>query len=280
MTFNYSTTPAYYAGFQKRALLSDKLVRQAFLSVGAQMVLSSISSYYLPKSIQLFVGILLDMLIVLPVVIHMAGGMNAKGWKWYGALGCGQIVIEYFIFSKNAVPALVVIPISVFCIYQMHRSNPHVLKNLGFLEKEPALKEILFILGTALALATPAYVSYILTDHTFHYLGVARYTALLFHNMVIWGCYTGLFYGILMRHFLKLKIQPIVAILINILLLFGYWGPSAIGFDPFVVGIAGVFASCINSQIALGLAFQFCRTTRMPMGAFILYSLMVRSFLI
>jgi len=159
-----------------------------------------------------------------------------------------------------------------------HRTNPHIIKALGYLASPQLAKEIAISLLTVAVFIVLTYYAVVVNDvYKIVFLGFQEYIMYSLICLLTYGVYYGAMYGMLTQKLLNYGIVALSPIAINCVLLFLLWAPNAIGYDNTGKALTGVVSVCVVSQFVLGIAFYFCRSTRMLLFSYWIYYLFYKS---
>ncbi len=279
MLVSLEKTEKFYPGFQRVRLLSDKtflIVLTAFVSWA---VIVSIFMFFVKGRSRESVYVWVTILCLTPMIISHLGGLSRAGWLWFIGLslfsGAGlmpAIHRQIYVYIFLCVPPFFV------CLYMFHRTNPHIIKALGYLASPQLAKEIAISLLTVAVFIVLTYYAVVVNDvYKIVFLGFQEYIMYSLICLLTYGVYYGAMYGMLTQKLLNYGIVALSPIAINCVLLFLLWAPNAIGYDNTGKALTGVVSVCVVSQFVLGIAFYFCRSTRMLLFSYWIYYLFYKS---
>lgn len=280
MNILFKTGENYYSGFQRFNILTDRTFRRCliafFLLIAVQAPMSIVTP---PGMFREIFFILMFLAYMLPAALVLAGGMPAAGWRWYaaaaGLYAAGTIPIaiggSYF-YLLFTLPAML-------CFMMANRTAPHLLVALGY--KTPAMPatEVAYTILIAAVFISYTWLGQALIKKSgFEIHSTGEYLWLIATSALYYGTLWGILYGIFLRRFLDMRYEIVAPIALNIILMSMYWVPSVIGYsvNP-KLAVSGSILQSFASQLALGMAFYFCRSTRPLLAGFIIYYLFVKS---
>jgi hypothetical protein len=216
--------------------------------------------------------------IVYPMALLLIGGVSKQGWAWFAGfcvfLVSGQAPL---LMGGLAMFALLLLP-AVFCLWMFLRNAPNIPLRMGYMEKFSFIKEILFSVLLSFLFVTLTY--YFLTrvgHYRFTALSPFSYFVLAVNGFANYVVVFGFAYGIMTRRLLSMRYEPFVPIVFNVLFIFAMWAPAAVASGKILLGLISVFAIAVLSQLSTGMAFFFCRSTRIVLISYLVYYLFHKS---
>lgn len=278
----FKTGDNYYSGFQRFNILADPQFRKcllAFIPLSAMQIPGVM--ILAPGQHREILFIAMFLVYMLPAAISIAGGMPAAGWAWYAAAAAfyaaGTIPM-----ALGASPAflLFLIP-ALLCFARVDRIAPHLLAALGYKAPPRPAKEIAFTL-----IATAGLVLYLWLGQALIRKSGVRilppewYVWLAATSALYYGTLWGLLYGVLMRRFLDMRYNLVLPIVLNVAIAILYWFPSILGYEiKLEIAIAGSILQGFSSQVALGMTYFFCRSSRPLLAGYVLHYLFLKTLI-
>ena len=259
----YEFTENYYPGFQKASLLSDVILRKTFFIFTGVTLVTIPLCYIVPDKYLNVMFVLIGLVLTLPLCFGLAGGLPASVRGLYAASAA--------LFALGTVPVLmggsgwflVLVPLSLFLFYRLHRKAPHLLQAFGYTGYSASLREILLTAGCLAVLVVSTWYAFEKTQSvSFLSLNPKTFFMLLCAGIIIVAPVYGAFFGILTRRLLDMKYQLGIAIIINIVLYNIISLPAALIYENPGLALLGNLSFAVVQQIVLGLAYYFCRSAR------------------
>jgi len=224
--------------------------------------------------------ILLFLIYMIPASFSLAGGMPASGWLWYAAAAALYAAATISVTLGASYFFLALIPVSLICLAMANRTAPHVLAELGYTGSSKPIIEIVFTILIAGVLISYTWIGQVLIRKSgFEVLPVTKYLLHLSICTLYYFPFWGILLGLLMRRFLDMRYEVTAPIALNTTIMSVYWMLSLIGRHNMKVHymIAGAVLQAIASQASLGLAFNFFRSTRPLLAAYVIYYLFLQT---
>jgi hypothetical protein len=280
MSAPFAAGAGYYPGFQKFKITADPTFRRCLLAFVPLMAMLIPGVSIIPPGMRreiLFICIFLAYMF--PAAIVIGGGLPVSGWLWYSAaaaLFAAATVPIPLGFSYNFL--FLLIP-SLFCLTKVNSSNPQVFKTLGYTTSAKPAMEIVFT-----TLAAAVLISYVWIGQAFiRKMGVVvlpldKYIWFAATSALYYGVLWGILYGVLMRRFMEFRYNIVLPIALNIFIMFAYWIPSILSYNmKLEIAIGGSIMQSFSCQVALGMTYFYCRTTRPLLAAFVIHYLFLKT---
>ncbi|HOX27834.1 MAG TPA: hypothetical protein PLQ76_01630 [bacterium] len=278
MKYYFRTTSDYYPGSQRMNLFADHSFRKAALII-VTMSFCTFLLNILHNAVLIETGNMIKtILIVYPLGLFLLGGASKRSWAWFAGFcilfASGQAPL---LLGLSAWFALFFMP-AALCLYMFLINERDFLFRLGYSGKRNFAMEILF--SILLSTLTITLVYYFLTrvgHFKFTPLTLGGYLIFFMNGIANYFIVFGFTYGIMTRRLLGMRYEPSVLIVINILFMFVLWFPSAVGSGKILMGLLSIFSVAVVTQLPTGMAFFFCRSTRMVLFSYLAYYLFLKS---
>lgn len=269
-------TDAFAPGFQRFHLLQDRMFRLAAVAYPCLAALTIVLNEI--HSARPVWDLVIYLLFLMPVGVSMAGGAPRAAYMWWVAFCALWTAAAAPLFHGAGMLALLPAAPALYCLWRAHRAAPHILKAFGYNENIPFRRELLFSLIPAMLLILVThFASTRILHYSYSYMGVENYLFLICRGMPCYAVTFGLMYGLLMRRLLNMRMEIVPIIIINVVLFVIQWVPVSLVNENPVDALAGTVGTAFAIQISLGLAFLFCRSTRMILLAYMIYYVFYKS---
>lgn len=278
--FNFEATARFRPGFQKLRLLDDPILRRSIFIIAFCSLITIPLYLALPKSYNEIIMVIRDLILLLPCALWAGGGLPRRARLLYipfaslfaiGIIGIKMGGPDWFVlFSLASLPFA----------YAIHRSAPHLGRELGFTDKVSIPAEVS---ATALMSGSSIFLGWYGLSHANKLIfkspfpGPADFAAVALTGLLHYGALYMLMYGVLFRRLLKMRFQLIIPITLNVALLSMTMLSDALLMQNKLMGLFSILVICLTLQFGYGIAFYFCRSTRMVVASHVIFYLFYKT---
>lgn len=280
MNVNFKSGSIYYPGIQRFYITRDSTFRKALVVFALLAAIQiPVAVMFKPGPLREVAYVLMFLVYVVPAAVVLAGGACGEFWKWYTA-GATFFAISTTAFALGAPGhVLLLILASLPCFYMCHVKASHVLFSLGYTGRLNPLYEIVFILVISGSLISYTALGQVLIRRTeIHIPTLSQYIWYGTTSALYYGTLWGIIHGIIMKRFLDMRYEIAVPVIVSTMIMIIYWMPPILSYTmKLEMAISGVVLMSLSSQIILGMAFYYCRTTRPLVIGYVIYYMFLKS---
>ena len=235
---------------------------------------------WLPKKYEILIMLGRDVFLLIPISFWVIGGLGSGLMKRYLVFA---ILITagaaWYEMTGNSASLLLMFA-SLGAVVFIHRNSPGIIRDMGYAEPLAWGREIFFALLVSAVFVVPSLLAAkILVKSNFVIHSLGRYVLIFVTYTVHYGMLYGILYGVLFRRLMKMKYPLFVPIVLNIFLVFITWLADVLLFESVLNAVLASFFICLTMQFALGMAFYYCRSTRVVLMAHVIYFLVYKSIM-
>lgn len=279
MRIEFNVAQAYYPGLQRVSLLGSKNVLLCLVLFLAMPALKTIFFLFLTDPLWIhFADGSSYMLFVMPLYLLKRRQTSRKAWMLYLAFVIWVFISQYLSNTANNTYAAIAAALSMAFLAMFFKSDPTVLNDFGYTERPGLPKELFFGTISALLFVITIYVALTRANRIYEMQNAARLVIDIRDCIVVYGLFHGIMYGVISRRFLQARVPLPAVILMNVIIMWLWLLPFIFTFKNVSATAWILFIPALLTQLTLGLAYYFCRSTMMVFMAYAVFYLFYQGF--